>query len=71
MKLAKLPHLIVLCTTMSPEDEILVRIAQRNSICYFQGSEKDILDRYLKAALKYKVVEVFIQTGKVDFIVWV
>ena len=55
VKSARLHDFIVLCTTMNPEDEILVRIARRNNICYFQGTEKDILDRYLKAALKYKV----------------
>jgi spore coat polysaccharide biosynthesis protein SpsF len=55
VKLAKLPDLIVLCATKHPEDEILVGVAQKNGICYFQGSEKDILDRYLKAALKFGV----------------
>jgi len=55
VKLAKLPELIVLCTTTSPEDAILVDIAQKNNISYFQGNEKDILDRYLQAALKYEV----------------
>ena len=55
VKSAKLPNLIALCTTVNTEDEVLVRIAERNGICYFQGSEKDILDRYLKAALKYDV----------------
>ena len=55
VKLAKLPDLIVLCTTINPEDVILGRIAERNNISHFQGSEKDILNRYLKAAFKYKV----------------
>ncbi len=55
VKIARLPDLIVLCTTTNPEDEVLIEIAQRNNIGYFQGNEKDILDRYLQAALKYKV----------------
>ena len=55
VKLAKLPQLIVLCTTTSPEDAILCQIARKNNISCFQGSEKDILDRYLQAALKYEV----------------
>ena len=55
VKLARLPNLIVLCTTKNPEDKILVDIARKNDIGYFQGSEHDILDRYLKAALRYEV----------------
>lgn len=55
VKLAKLPGLIVLCTTGNPEDSILVEIALANNISSFQGSERDILDRYEKAALKYNV----------------
>jgi len=52
-KLAKLPRLIVLCTTTSPDDTILVDIAKKQDVDYFKGSEKDILNRYLNAALKY------------------
>lgn len=46
---------IVLCTTTNPEDEILVTVAQKNNINCFRGSEKDLLERYLRAAVKYKV----------------
>jgi spore coat polysaccharide biosynthesis protein SpsF len=55
VKLARLPNLIVLCTTTNPEDRILKTIAQRNNISYFAGSEKDILDRYLQAAAAYGI----------------
>ena len=55
VKLAKLPDIIVLCTTTNPNDTVLVHIAQKNGIAYFRGSEKDILDRHLNAALKYNV----------------
>jgi spore coat polysaccharide biosynthesis protein SpsF (cytidylyltransferase family) len=53
VKLAKLPRLIVLCTTTSSDDAILVDIAKKHDVEYFRGSEKDILNRYLNAALKY------------------
>lgn len=55
VKSAKLPNLIVLCTTTNPEDEVLGEIADRNNISFFQGSEKDLLGRYMQAALSYKV----------------
>ncbi|MFC2019184.1 cytidylyltransferase domain-containing protein [Chloroflexota bacterium] len=55
VKLARLPDLIVICTTVSLEDAILVEIAKNNNIEYFRGNERDILDRYWKAALEYNV----------------
>lgn len=55
MKSAKLPDVIVLCTTTNSEDEKLVNIAKKNKIKYFRGSEKDILERYLGAATKYDI----------------
>lgn len=50
LKTAKLPDLIVLCTSINPNDIILVEIAKKNGIQYFRGSEDDKLDRYLKSA---------------------
>lgn len=55
VKKAKLPDLIVLCTTLKSEDSIFVDIAKKCGIKCFRGSEKDILDRYLNAALEYDV----------------
>ena len=55
VKYAKLPDTIVLCTTVNPEDAVLVDIAKKCNIDYFRGSETDILDRYLNAAQKYGV----------------
>jgi len=55
LKLAKLPDLIVLCTSTHPGDTVLVNIARRNDVEYFRGSEDDKLNRYLKAALKFGV----------------
>jgi len=55
VKLARLPDLIVLCTSTNPDDDILVSIAKKNGIEYFRGSEDDKLDRHLNAAIKYDV----------------
>jgi len=55
LKTAKLPHLIVLCTSTHPDDAILMDVAKRNKIEGFRGSEDDKLERFLAAALKYKV----------------
>lgn len=55
LKTAKLPDLIVLCTSINPDDLTLVELAKKNSIEYFQGSEDDKLDRYLKAAEKFGI----------------
>jgi spore coat polysaccharide biosynthesis protein SpsF len=55
VKRSKKAELIVLCTTDLPEDKVLCKIAERNGIKYFQGSEKDKLERWNGAARKYDV----------------
>ncbi len=52
-KAAKLPDLVVLCTSTHPDDSILVDVARRNGIEAFRGDPEDKLDRYLQAARKY------------------
>jgi spore coat polysaccharide biosynthesis protein SpsF (cytidylyltransferase family) len=44
-----------LCTTIRPEDSVFATIAQKCGVQCFRGSERDILDRFLNAALKYDV----------------
>lgn len=55
LKTAKLPDLIVLCTSTHPDDAILMDIAEKNKIQGFRGSEDDKLERFLAAALKYHI----------------
>jgi len=55
LKQAKRPDMIVLCTSIHPDDVVLVDIAKQNKIDYFQGSEDDKLDRYYNAALKFGI----------------
>ena len=53
MKMAKLPDMIVLATSTHPDDAILTKIAEKNGIKAFQGSEADKLKRYLAASKKF------------------
>jgi len=55
LKTARLPDMIVLCTSTHPDDAILVEVANRNKIEGFRGSEDDKLERFLAAALKYNI----------------
>jgi spore coat polysaccharide biosynthesis protein SpsF len=55
VKMAKLPNLVVLCTTTKLEDSVFVDIAKGYGVECFRGSEKDIIDRYVEAALKYDI----------------
>lgn len=44
---------VILATTINPEDDVLVRIAERYTVPIFRGSEDDVLGRYYEAFLKY------------------
>jgi spore coat polysaccharide biosynthesis protein SpsF len=50
LKLSKTAEDIILCTSINPQDDILVEVAKNNGIKFFQGSEDDVLDRFIKAA---------------------
>lgn len=41
---------IVLCTSTNRQDKVLIDIAQKNGIYYFNGSEEDVVSRLLAAA---------------------
>jgi len=55
IKHAKLPAFIVLCTTIQPEDDVLVELANRCDIKSFRGNPTDILQRWLDAADHFSV----------------
>ena len=54
-KAAKLPNIVVLCTTTKPEDRVFVKLTKKNGAECFRGSEHDILKRFLDAATELKV----------------
>jgi spore coat polysaccharide biosynthesis protein SpsF len=66
-KAAKLPQIVVLCTSTHPDDEVLVKIAQKNNIEAFRGSPDDKLDRYLKAA-EYFGIDFFVNVDGDDIL---
>jgi len=53
--LAKEPDLVVLTTSVHPDDEVLCRIAAEKGILSFRGSEEDKLVRYRDAARAFDV----------------
>lgn len=55
LKKIKHPVTIILATTTNENDKVLVSAAKSANISYFEGSEKDVLDRYLKAARHFEV----------------
>lgn len=46
---------VIMCTSTNPQDEILVDYAQREEICWFRGSENDVLKRLYHAARKFDI----------------
>lgn len=50
IKFAKNFRKIIVCTTTRKTDDPLIEFLKKEKIEYFRGSEKDILDRLLKAA---------------------
>lgn len=54
-KLAEYPHVVVICTTNEPRDDILERIAKEEGVRCFRGSVKDKLVRWLGAAKKFRL----------------
>jgi len=45
---------IIIATTCSTKDNPIVDFCKKKGFWYFRGSEKDVLDRYYKTALKFK-----------------
>jgi len=58
---------IIVATTDLPEDKKIIEIAKGAGVKNFAGSEKDVLDRYCKAAEKYGANVVVRITGDCPF----
>lgn len=50
LRRAKRVDKIVIATTLSPRDQEIVNLCQREGISIYRGSEEDVLDRYYRAA---------------------
>lgn len=55
LKKSKLINGILLITTNNPNDKILTKIAKKNKINYFLGSEENVLSRYYYASKQFKI----------------
>jgi spore coat polysaccharide biosynthesis protein SpsF len=50
LKTAKTPQSVILCTSTSSEDGVLVSIAKKTDTQWFRGSPDDVLERFIQAA---------------------
>jgi len=64
LKTAKIPEVIILCTSNLPRDRVLIELAERENIEVFAGPEDDLLARLLQAAEEYGVD--YITTSSAD-----
>ncbi len=55
IRCARIPEVIVLCTTTDPFDDELARAAERLGIAVFRGSVQDVLVRLRDAAMHYGI----------------
>ena len=68
VKRSKFVNKIILATTKNKSDDILVKIAKKNKINFFRGSEDDVLGRLSNALKKRKEPHVIQLTGDNPFI---
>jgi len=61
LKRVKLADIIVVATTDSTEDMVIVDLAKRLGIGWYQGSSEDVLDRVLQAAKKHEI-DIIVET---------
>jgi len=55
LRYSKLCKSIIIATTTSKKDNIIVDFCKRNNILFFRGSENDVLERYYETALKFNL----------------
>ena len=52
-KASKLVNDMIIATTTSDEDDVIVDFCEKYNLKYFRGSKSDVLDRYYKCAKKF------------------
>lgn len=45
---------IIVATTKNEKDDVIEKWCENENVCYFRGSENDVLNRYYQAALAFK-----------------
>ena len=63
LKQCKILNDIIIATSTNPEDNILCKIAKREGVKCFKGSEDDVLDRLYQAATTYELDYIINVTG--------
>jgi spore coat polysaccharide biosynthesis protein SpsF len=63
LKRARKVDEIVVATTVNPEDEVIIKLAERVGVKWFRGSSEDVLDRVLRAAKAHKGDVIVEMTG--------
>jgi len=54
---------LLICTSINPENDLIVDICNKTNTEYFRGSEKNVLDRFYKASIKYNARNIIRCTG--------
>ena len=55
LRFSKMIDKIIIATTVNKEDNSIVKLAQKEGLNFYRGSEDDVLDRYYQTTKKYNV----------------
>ena len=55
LKYSKKIDKIIIATTLSKQDEVIIDFAKKHNYEYFRGSENDVLDRFYQCAKKFNL----------------
>jgi spore coat polysaccharide biosynthesis protein SpsF len=55
LRFSKMIDKIIIATTVNKEDDPIVKLAQKEGLNFYRGSEDDVLDRYYQTTKKYNV----------------
>ena len=63
VKLIKNVDKIIIATTTSHKDNVICKLAEKNNINYFRGSENNVMSRVIQAAENYNIRHIVEITG--------
>ena len=58
LKFSKKIDKIIIATTLSKDDDVIVNFAKKNNYNYFRGSENNVLDRFYQCAKKFGIDDI-------------
>ena len=68
LRLSKRISEVIIATTVNREDDPIEKLASKEELKFFRGSEDDVLDRYYQTAKKYSVKHIMRITADCPFI---